>query len=38
MRSAVVGLGDVSAVHLAAIRDVPGAELVGVCSRDPRRA
>ena len=36
-RVAVVGRGDVSVVHLAAIEKL-GAELVGVCDPDPARA
>jgi len=37
-RAAVVGCGDVSVVHLRAIRNLAGAELVGVCDTDPGRA
>ena len=36
--AAVVGIGDISALHLAAIRANPGIELVGVCDLDPGRA
>lgn len=36
-RVAVVGLGDISALHLAAIEDLTGAELVGVADTDPSR-
>ena len=38
VRAAVIGCGDVSVVHLEAIRALPGAELVGVCDVDPARA
>lgn len=34
----VVGLGDISALHLAAIDADPAIELVGVCDVDPARA
>jgi predicted dehydrogenase len=37
-RAAVVGCGDISAVHLAALHDFHGAELVGVCDVDDKRA
>ena len=37
-RAAVIGRGDVSVVHLAAIRKLPGIELAGVCDIDPDRA
>lgn len=36
-RVAVIGCGDISALHLAAIATVPGAELVAVCDIDPDR-
>jgi UDP-N-acetyl-2-amino-2-deoxyglucuronate dehydrogenase len=36
-RVAVIGLGTVSVVHLAAIKNL-GAELVGVCDLDPAKA
>ncbi|MFZ0529675.1 MAG: Gfo/Idh/MocA family oxidoreductase [Propionicimonas sp.] len=36
--AAVVGIGDISALHLAAIAANPGIELVGVCDVDPERA
>jgi len=36
-RTAVVGLGDISALHLAAIAANPGIELVAVCDTDPER-
>lgn len=32
---AVIGCGDVSSVHLDAIADIDGAELVALCDRDP---
>lgn len=35
--AAVVGLGDISALHLAAIDADPAIELVGVCDIDPSR-
>lgn len=35
VRAAVIGCGDVSVVHLEAIRRIPGSELVGVCDIDP---
>src|SRR6185295_3811241 len=39
LRVAVVGCGDIAAVHLDAILDAAGAELVGVCDvHDERRA
>jgi UDP-N-acetyl-2-amino-2-deoxyglucuronate dehydrogenase len=38
IRAAVVGCGDISAVHLAALHDLPDVELVGVCDVDPARA
>jgi predicted dehydrogenase len=38
VRAAVVGCGDISAVHLAALHDLNGAELVGVCDVDEERA
>jgi len=37
-RAVVIGCGDVSVVHLAAIRKLPGIEPVGVCDTDPARA
>lgn len=37
IRSAIIGLGDISAVHLSAIRAIPGAELVAGCDTDPER-
>lgn len=37
-RAAVIGLGDISAIHLAAIEKQPDAELVAVCDVDPVRA
>lgn len=36
--AAVVGLGDISAIHLDAIAGNPGIRLVGVCDVDPDRA
>jgi predicted dehydrogenase len=36
-RAAVIGCGDISAVHLAAISALPGVELVAVCDTDPDR-
>ena len=33
--AAIIGCGDVSAVHLDAVEAVDGAELVGVCDTDP---
>ena len=36
--TAVVGIGDISAVHLAAIAGNPRVRLVGVCDVDPERA
>ena len=36
-RAAVVGCGDVSVVHLAAIGSLPDVELVAVCDTDPER-
>lgn len=38
VRAAVVGCGDISAVHLAALGDLEGVELVGVCDVEPSRA
>lgn len=38
LRVAVVGLGDISALHLDAIAADPGAELVAVCDPDADRA
>jgi UDP-N-acetyl-2-amino-2-deoxyglucuronate dehydrogenase len=37
VRTAVIGCGDVSVVHLAAIGKLPGVELAGVCDLDPGR-
>jgi UDP-N-acetyl-2-amino-2-deoxyglucuronate dehydrogenase len=37
LRVAVIGCGDISALHLAAIAAAPGAELVAVCDPDPGR-
>lgn len=37
LRVAVIGCGDVSAVHFEAIAKLDGAELVGVCDTDPGR-
>lgn len=37
VRTAVIGCGDVSVVHLAAIGKLPGVELAGVCDPDPER-
>jgi UDP-N-acetyl-2-amino-2-deoxyglucuronate dehydrogenase len=37
LKAAVVGCGDVSAVHLQAISDLPGARLAAVCDTDPAR-
>lgn len=37
-RTAVIGCGDVSVVHLAAVESLPDAELVAVCDTDPARA
>jgi UDP-N-acetyl-2-amino-2-deoxyglucuronate dehydrogenase len=37
-RTAVIGCGDVSVVHLQAIGQLPGVELAGVCDTDPDRA
>jgi UDP-N-acetyl-2-amino-2-deoxyglucuronate dehydrogenase len=37
VRTAVVGCGDISALHLAAIATVPDAGLVAVCDIDPGR-
>jgi predicted dehydrogenase len=38
VRAAVVGCGDISAVHLAALGDLDGVELVGVCDVSEERA
>jgi predicted dehydrogenase len=38
VRAVLVGCGDISVVHLAALRDRSGVELVGVCDVDPERA
>lgn len=37
LKAAVVGCGDVSAVHLQAISDLPNASLAAVCDTDPAR-
>jgi predicted dehydrogenase len=37
MRVAVIGLGFMGAAHLKAIRSIPGAELVAVCTRDEKK-
>lgn len=37
IRTAVIGCGDVSAIHLDAIEGLDGAELVAVCDADPER-
>src|SRR4051794_27188937 len=36
--AAVIGCGDVSVVHLRAIENLAGVDLVGVCDTDPARA
>ncbi len=36
-RSAVIGCGDISALHLAAIAEIESAALVAVCDTDPTR-
>ena len=36
-RAAVIGCGDISVVHFAAIEALPGVELAGVCDTDPGR-
>lgn len=36
--AAVIGCGDISALHLGAIEDLDGIELVGVCDVDPDAA
>lgn len=38
IRAAVIGCGDVSAVHFAALRAMPEVELVAVCDADQGRA
>jgi UDP-N-acetyl-2-amino-2-deoxyglucuronate dehydrogenase len=38
LRVAVVGCGDISAVHIDALRAMPGVDLVAVCDVDPARA
>lgn len=38
VRTAVIGLGDISALHLAAIAQLAEVELVAVCDVDPERA
>lgn len=37
IRSAVIGCGDISALHIDAIAQLQGAELVAVCDTDPER-
>ncbi len=37
IRAAVIGCGDVSAVHFDAVAKLDGATLVGVCDSDPQR-
>ena len=37
MKAAVVGCGDVSEVHFAALADLPNVELAAVCDRDEAR-
>ncbi|MDR2096304.1 MAG: Gfo/Idh/MocA family oxidoreductase [Treponema sp.] len=37
MKAAIIGLGDISAVHLAAIAAIPGAVLAAGCDTDERR-
>jgi UDP-N-acetyl-2-amino-2-deoxyglucuronate dehydrogenase len=37
LRVAVIGCGDISVVHTAAIAETPDAQLVAVCDRDPER-
>jgi UDP-N-acetyl-2-amino-2-deoxyglucuronate dehydrogenase len=36
--AAVIGCGDVSVVHLQAIENLAGVDLIGVCDTDPARA
>lgn len=36
MRIAVLGLGFMGSTHLKALRDIPGVEVVGVCSADEK--
>jgi len=36
-RAAVIGCGDVSVVHLQAVANLDGADLVGVCDTDQVR-
>nr|AHE14685.1 putative oxidoreductase domain protein [uncultured bacterium] len=36
--AAVIGCGDVSVVHLQAIENLAGVDLIGVCDTDPTRA
>jgi len=38
IRAAVIGCGDISAVHLPAVAALDGVELVAVCDVDPARA
>jgi nucleoside-diphosphate-sugar epimerase/predicted dehydrogenase len=38
LRAALVGCGRISAYHVAAIRNIPGVEIVAVCDRDDRTA
>lgn len=37
LRTAVIGCGDISPLHIDAIAQLPGAELVAVCDTDPGR-
>src|SRR6266545_990117 len=37
-RAGIVGAGNISEFHIAAVRDVPGVELVGLTDLDPARA
>lgn len=38
LRAALVGCGRISAYHLAALRNIPGVDIVAVCDRDDRVA
>jgi predicted dehydrogenase len=38
VRTALVGCGKVGQIHAAALRDLPGSDLVGVCDSDADRA
>ncbi|HYF39120.1 MAG TPA: Gfo/Idh/MocA family oxidoreductase, partial [Gemmatimonadales bacterium] len=38
LRAALVGCGRISTYHLAALRGIPGVEIVAVCDRDERVA